>query len=187
MSYSTYLGANTNKARDDPYGVAVDTKGLIVVTGRTQSAEFPMTVGGPTIYNSAPYLEAGVSNDQPYVVKIDPTLSGDASLAYSTFLGGGSADGQWGSFCTSVGVDALGTVYVGGETNAPGVPYVPNNPNSPQEFPYTPYALLTPRSRGATTPSSCKSTRAAPPWATPPTSAKAMTVPTDWPSIPPAT
>ncbi|MCX5893918.1 MAG: hypothetical protein NTW80_13315, partial [Deltaproteobacteria bacterium] len=84
-----------------------------------------------------------VSNDQPYLVKLDPTLSGDASLAYSTFLGGGSADGQWGSFCTCVGVDALGTAYVGGETNAPGVPYVPNNPNSPQEFPYTPYAFLT--------------------------------------------
>ncbi|MFI5331671.1 MAG: hypothetical protein ACHQ2F_11685 [Desulfobaccales bacterium] len=143
MSYSTYLGADTNDARDDAYGVTLDAQGRIVVTGRTQSAEFPMTPGGPTIYNSAPYLQAGISNDQPYVVKIDPTLSGNASLAYSTFLGGGSADGQWGSFCTSVGVDALGTVYVGGETNAPGVPYVPNNPNSPQEFPYTLYAFLT--------------------------------------------
>ena len=56
-----------------------------------------MTTGGPTIYNSAPYLKAGVSDDEPYVVKIDPTLSGTASLVYSTFLGGGSADGQWGS------------------------------------------------------------------------------------------
>jgi hypothetical protein len=143
MLYSTYLGANTDDARDDAYGVTLDAQGLLVVTGRTQSAEFPMTLGGATIYNSAPYLKAGVSNDQPYVVKLDPTLSSVASLAYSTFLGGGSADDQWGSFCTCVGVDALGTVYVGGETLAPGLPYVPNDPNSPQEFPYTPNALFT--------------------------------------------
>jgi hypothetical protein len=141
--YSTYLGADTNDARDDAYGVTLDAQGRIVVTGRTQSAEFPMTLGGTTIYNSAPYLKAGVSNDQPYVVKLDPTLSGVASLTYSTFLGGGSADAQWGSFCTCIGVDALGTVYVGGETLAPGLPYVPNDPNSPQEFPYTSNALFT--------------------------------------------
>ena len=28
----------------------------------------------PTIYNSAPYLEPGVSGDEPYLVKIDPSL-----------------------------------------------------------------------------------------------------------------
>ena len=134
MSYSTYLGADTNDARDDTYGVALDSKGLIVVTGRTQSAEFPMTAGGPTIYNSAPYLKAGISNDQPYLVKIDPTLSGDASLAYSTFLGGGSADGQWGSWCTSVGVDALGTAYVAGETNAQACHTCPTTPTHPRNF-----------------------------------------------------
>jgi hypothetical protein len=143
MPYSTYLGGDTISARDDAYGVTLDAQGLIVVTGRTQSADFPMTLVGPTIYNSAPYLQGGVSNDQPYVVKLDPTQSGAASLAYSTFLGGGSANGRWGSFCTCVGVDALGTVYVGGETLAPGLPYVPNDPNSPQEFPYTPNALFT--------------------------------------------
>ena len=121
MLYSTYLGADTNDARDDAYGVTLDAGGLIVVTGRTQSADFPMTAGGePSIFNSAPYLKAGTSGDEPYLVKIDPALNGDASLVYSTFLGGGSADGQWGSWCTSVGVDSLGTVYVAGETYAPG-------------------------------------------------------------------
>ena len=61
MSYSTYLGADTNDARDDAYGVTLDAGGLIVVTGRTQSAEFPMTRGAPTIFNRAPYLKAGTS------------------------------------------------------------------------------------------------------------------------------
>ena len=145
MPYSTYLGANTITARDDTYGVTLDSEGLIVATGRTQSAEFPMTLVGPSIFNSATYLEAGTSNDEPYLVKIYPSLDGAASLVYATFLGGGSATGQWGSFCTSVGVDALGTVYVGGETSAPGVKYESSAypVEAPQEFPYTQNALFT--------------------------------------------
>jgi hypothetical protein len=117
-----------------------------VATGRTQSAGFPMTGGGvPAIFNRASYLKAGTSGDEPFLVKIDPALNGLASLVYSTFLGGGSADGQWGSFCTSVGVDSQGTVYVAGETYAPGVQYVPSGQpvEAPEEFPYTIDALLT--------------------------------------------
>ena len=45
------------------------------------------------IYNSAPYLKPGVSSDQPYLVKINPWLTGEASLVYATFLGGGSVGG----------------------------------------------------------------------------------------------
>ena len=90
MLYSTYLGANSSTARDDIYGMTLDPTGLIVATGRTQSAGFPMTAGGPTIFNSAPYLQEGVSGDEPYLVKINPALNGTASLVYSTFLGGGS-------------------------------------------------------------------------------------------------
>jgi hypothetical protein len=146
MLYCTYLGANTSTARDDTYGITLDPNGLIVATGRTESAGFPMTGGGvPSIFNTAPYLQAGTSGDEPYLVKINPSLTGAASLVYATFLGGGSSDKQWGGFCTSVGVDSQGTVYVGGETNAPGVQYVPSGQpvEAPQEFPYTPNALFT--------------------------------------------
>ena len=90
MLYSTYLGANSSTARDDVYGMTLDPTGLIVATGRTQSAGFPMTTGGPSIFNSATYLEEGVSGDEPYLVKINPALTGQASLVYATFLGGGS-------------------------------------------------------------------------------------------------
>ena len=65
--------------------------------------------GVPTIFNSATYLKEGSSGDEPYLVKINPSLSGTASLVYSTFLGGGSATKAWGSFCTSVGVDDAGS------------------------------------------------------------------------------
>ena len=144
MRYSTYLGANSSTARDDVYGMTMEPTGLIVATGRTESAGFPMTNGGPTIFNKAPYLQEGVSGDEPFLVKINPSLNGTASLVYSTFLGGGSASKLWGSFSTSVAVDARGAVYVAGETTAttPGAPYVPSNLTAPQTFPYTPNAFL---------------------------------------------
>ena len=146
--YSTYLGADSSKARDDLYGMVMDTNGLILGTGRTQSADFPMTgPGTPFLFNSAPYLGHGESNDQPFLVKIDPSLDGKASLVYSTFLGGGKKG--WGSFCTSVGADSHGKAYVSGETNAPGVLYTPIPVPasvfvpSPTYFPYTADALIT--------------------------------------------
>src|ERR1022692_1612801 len=145
--YSTYLGADSSKARDDLYGMVMDANGLILGPGRTQSADFPMTgPGTPFLFNSAPYLGHGESNDQPFLVKIDPSLDGKASLVYSTFLGGGKKG--YGSFCTSVGVDSRGKAYVGGETNAPGVLYTPFSPSSavvlsPTYFPYTADALST--------------------------------------------
>jgi autotransporter-associated beta strand protein len=142
MRYSTYMGANSSTARDDVYGMTMTPSGLIVATGRTQSSGFPMTSGGPTIFNYAPYLQEGVSGDEPYVVKINPTKSGTASLVYSTFLGGGSASAQWGSWNTSVAVDARGAVYTGGETDAQGALYVPSNLTAPQKFPYTANAFL---------------------------------------------
>ena len=142
MRYSTYLGADSSTARDDVYGMTMTPSGLIVATGRTQSAGFPMTTAGPTIFNSAPYLKEGVSGDEPYLVKINPSLNGTASLVYSTFLGGGSESGQWGSWSTSVAVDARGAAYVAGETgpNTQGTP-VPSTLTAPQKFPYTPNAF----------------------------------------------
>ena len=143
------------------HGMTMDPTGLIVATGRTQSADFPMTPAGvPTIFNSAPYLQEGASGDEPYLVKINPSLHGTASLVYSTFLGGGSATKAWGSFCTSVGVDALGAVYVAGESNAQGAAYVHGDhpDEAPQTFALHPQRPVHRRSRGAMTPSSCKST-----------------------------
>ncbi len=136
--YCTYLGADAADARDDAYAVALDPAGLIAVTGRTESADFPMNPQANSIYNSAPYLQPGVTGDQPYLVKIDPSQSGAPSLAYATFLGG---DG----FCTSAAVNAAGISFVGGETDAEGQQYTPSSTpaQAPQLFPYTADALFT--------------------------------------------
>ncbi len=130
MLYSTYVGGSN---LDDTYGMTMDPSGRIVATGRTRDADFPMTASGPTIFN---YTPTTLTNDEPYVVKIDPTQSGTASLVYSTFLGGE------GGFCTSLGVDAQGAVYVAGESTAQGAQWVPGNLTSPTTFPYTQNALI---------------------------------------------
>lgn len=137
MRYGTYLGGDSDNSRDDIYGVVVDADGIILATGRTVSADFPMTKKGPSIYDSAPFLIYGQSNDQPFLVKIDPSQKGKASLVYATFLGGGG-------FCNGVAVDAKGRAWIAGEETSEGVPYVPRNHpvESPQNFPYTRDALI---------------------------------------------
>jgi len=145
MEYSTYLGGNTNVSRDDTYGIALDANGLIVATGRTESVDFPMLDSShPSIYNSAPNPTVIKRNDQPYVVKINPSLSGAASLVYATFLGGGSTSGGGGAFCTGVAIDANGSTFVGGETDSHGVRYTPSGVPvvAPELFPYTRDALF---------------------------------------------
>jgi len=140
MSYSTYLGANSSEARDETYSITLDNRGRIIATGRTQSPDYPMRGAYlPSIYNRAPYLEPETSGDQPYLVKIDPELSGTQSLVYSSFLGGGQASGEGGGFGTGVAVDGRGAAYVAGEINSPGIPYKysPTPQEAPQLFPYT--------------------------------------------------
>jgi hypothetical protein len=97
-----------------------------------------------SIYNSAPYLQPEISGDEPYLVKINPSLEGAPSLVYSTFLGGGSPDGELSSFGTCIGVDARGTAFVGGETGVPGIEYSFSRypVEAPPEFPFTEDALL---------------------------------------------
>lgn len=144
-SYSTYLGGNSSESRDDCYAATLDPSGLIVITGRTQSASFPMLgSSSPSIYNSAPYLQPGASNDEPYLVKLDTSMSGGASLAYATFLGGGSTSGGGGAFCSAVAVDASGVSYVVGETDAQGTPYQYSSTpvEAPQATPFTSDALF---------------------------------------------
>jgi len=104
LVYSTYLGGSDT---DGPAGIAVDGSGYAYVTGTTSSTDFP-------ILN--PY-----QTDQPsldvFVTKLDTTKSGNASLVYSTYLGGNLADIAYG-----IAVDGSGNAYVTGYTNSPDFP-----------------------------------------------------------------
>ncbi|MGV8125376.1 MAG: SBBP repeat-containing protein [Candidatus Xenobiia bacterium LiM19] len=140
--YVTYLGAESGEIRDDAYAVTLAANGTIVVTGRTQSAGFPVT-SETALFGSAPYLVPHTSGDEPYIARLDPSLSGTASLVYGTFMGGGDP-GVGGTFATGIAVDEEGATYIGGEVMNKGSLYTPSPPPAiaPELFPYTADAFM---------------------------------------------
>jgi hypothetical protein len=91
--------------------IAVDPAGFITVAGFTPSPDFPTK-------NAAQPAKSG-GNDA-WVARFNPNASGDASLVYSTFLGGAGSDRANG-----IAVDAAGNAWVAGQTgDATGFPLV---------------------------------------------------------------
>ena len=96
LIYSTYLGGGDI---DTAYGVATDGSLNAFVTGQTLSTDFP-------ILNQ-------YQTDQPladaFVTRINTAATGNASLAYSTYLGGNDQD-----WATAIATDGQGNAYVTG-------------------------------------------------------------------------
>jgi hypothetical protein len=103
LEYSTYLGgAGVDQALA---GVVVDWQGNAFVAGRTTSPDFPVTAGA--------FRPVRAGGEDAFVTK----LSADGStVLYSTYLGGGSADGAW-----DIAMDK-GYVYVSGVTGSSDFP-----------------------------------------------------------------
>jgi hypothetical protein len=116
LVYSTFLGGASDDRAED---IAIDSQSQIYVTGFTMSSGFPVTAasaydttfGGGTCY-SAPCADA-------FIVKIDSSVSGEASLLYSTFLGGSGFD-----LGHALALDPNGFVHISGETTSSGFPLV---------------------------------------------------------------
>jgi uncharacterized protein (TIGR03437 family) len=103
LTYSSRFGG-TN---DDAAGaVAVDAQGNAYVTGRTASANFPVTAGA--------YQAANRGRDDVFAVKLNP--SGGAPV-YSTLLGGAAADWAYG-----LSLDSSGNAYIAGRTESTDFP-----------------------------------------------------------------
>jgi hypothetical protein len=96
LVYSTYLGGSND---DGGSGIAVDTAGNAYVTGSTASSDFPTTPGA---YQNP-------RNQGSFITKLNAAGS---ALVYSTSSIGGVA----------MAVDALGNVYVTGETRSTNFP-----------------------------------------------------------------
>jgi hypothetical protein len=111
LLYSTYLGGNGNDAGN---GIAVDAGGTAYVTGSTGSSNFPILNQYQTYQGST----------DAFVTKINPNLSGAASLIYSTYLGGHNDDAGNG-----IAADATGNAYVTGITASPDFPITVDNNN----------------------------------------------------------
>jgi hypothetical protein len=106
LIYSTYLGGG---GVDLGYSIAAESNGNSYVTGYTYSIDFPTL----NQYQADP----GDSTVDAFVTKIDTTQSGNSSLIYSTYLGGGSWDYGWG-----IAVDSSGNAYVTGQTSSTDFP-----------------------------------------------------------------
>ncbi len=103
LSYSTYLGGNSN---DVGHAIAVDSTGNAYVTGSTQSTNFPGASGS--------LIQASLrGSSDVFVAKLN--VAGTA-LVYSTYLGGSSSD-----IGRAIAVDSTGNAYVTGETDSPTV------------------------------------------------------------------
>ncbi len=100
--YSTYLGGAGD---DEAYAIAVNGAGEAVVTGRTQSATFPLV--SPIQSNLGGLADA-------FVTRFN--AAGNA-LTFSTLLGGNEGEVAFG-----IGLDAGGNSYVVGTTSSADFP-----------------------------------------------------------------
>ncbi|MBD2775164.1 SBBP repeat-containing protein [Iningainema tapete] len=117
LSYSTYLGGSSGNGNDAGFDIAVDLQGNAYVTGQTGSLDFP---------TKNAFDSSGKNNFVTFVTKINPAASGDASLVYSTYLGGnnnpqGNAEVGYG-----IAVDFQGNVYVTGISYSSDFPTTEN-------------------------------------------------------------
>lgn len=107
LAWATYLGGSS---RDAAAGIAVASDGSVVVTGVTESNDFPLGGGSPAqkTYGGGP--------SDAFVARLDPTGS---TLRSATYLGGRDLDSA-----RAVSVDPFGAVYVTGSTSSSDFPSV---------------------------------------------------------------
>ncbi len=94
MIYSTFLGGTTSVAipGDDGNGVAVDSANNAYITGTTTSSDFPVTAS--TAFEAT--APTGITNGAVFVTKVNTATTGAGSFVYSTFLSGGTTNGDAG-------------------------------------------------------------------------------------------
>jgi hypothetical protein len=106
LVYATYLGGSGG---DWGYSIAVDGTGSAYVTGPTASWNFPTV-------NALQPSPADINPSDAFISKLNP--AGNA-LLYSTYLGSGGVDIGRG-----IAVDADGSAYIVGQTDAQNFPVV---------------------------------------------------------------
>lgn len=108
LFYSTYIGG---AGSEEPTCITV-TGGFVYIGGFTNSIDFPL---GGSAFQGSP-----ADNQNGFVLKLNPALGGDESMAYSTYLGGAAFDR----------VNAIAVrnnlIYVAGYTTSENFPTSPN-------------------------------------------------------------
>ncbi len=108
--YSTFFGGGASNERAN--AITLDLYGGVYITGQTRAEDLPVSA------NAVQRLFGGGLNDG-YVAKFDPLSSGDASLVWSTFVGGNDDDRPVG-----IAVDWYASVYITGITTSLNFPTV---------------------------------------------------------------
>lgn len=108
LHFGTFLGGSSGELASS---LALDSSGRIVITGLTNSVDFPTTPGA---FDSS--FSGGFLGDA-FVSLLDPTGS---HLIASTYFGGTGSDMGW-----SIDLDELGQVYLAGATTSVDLPTTP--------------------------------------------------------------
>lgn len=106
--YSTYLGGTNN---DQGNSIAVDGSGNAFVTGSTNSSDFPTRNAFQSAFGGG---DCGLPCTDVFVTRLNPF---GTFLAFSTYLGGNSADVGYG-----IALDASDNCYVTGITQSTNFP-----------------------------------------------------------------
>ena len=104
LAWATYLGGGIyGNADDEGHDVSVDASGNALITGWTQSSDFP-TPGG---------FDTGLSGGDAFIAKVSST----GQLLWASYLGG-----MYNESSYSVAVDAAGNALITGSTGSPDFP-----------------------------------------------------------------
>jgi len=120
LLYSSYLGGGFN---DQGTAIAADGAGHAYVTGLAQSPTFPTTANAyqRTITGTncalTPFAYPSTPCENAFIAEVDTTVSGTASLPYSSFLGGTGNDNAAG-----IALNGAGRVSVAGTAGSAGFP-----------------------------------------------------------------
>jgi hypothetical protein len=96
ITYSTCIGGSVTT--DQAHGIALDSANNAYVTGFANGGNFPT--------KNADQPESGGGTDG-WIAKFNPNSSGDASLIYSTYVGGSGTDNPQNIAVTSNGVACI--------------------------------------------------------------------------------
>ncbi|MFW9995478.1 MAG: SBBP repeat-containing protein [Candidatus Odinarchaeota archaeon] len=103
LTYSSYFGGS---GQDLPNDLVLDLSDNLIITGRTESVDFPLTV-------DAADSEIGGDSDA-ILVKFAPDCK---TLLYSTYFGGSGTDSG-----VSIAIDNQSNIILSGSTSSPDLP-----------------------------------------------------------------
>ncbi len=117
LTYSSYLSGNGD---DQATGMTIDTNGDVFVTGTTTSTDAPSAnppVDFPASNLPVPYQTLSKAPTQFFATKVNTRAPSVASIAYSTYFGGGVTAAGTVAVGGGIVVDAAGNMYFSGTTN----------------------------------------------------------------------